>query len=314
MMIFLRAQVLALALLLSCPALAAPGTPDSATQATARDQVRQGRQALRQRNLLAALRHFRKAYRLWPRKENAFNLALVYHELGDKVSAATHLLRYLDRATPAERKRLTSILRQLLKSVGVLSVEAPKSQMEIWVDGRHVGTGRARVALAPGGHRAQLRQGKKVVLEWAQTVAGGQRLRWLPSLAVPQRRPARRRAATKSTTLQRSWTKRKRLHWAYFAVATVVAVAAAGALIPLGLKTRELEADFDATPTADIQRRGKRYENATNAMVGLTAVAGAAAVVLAIFTRWRSKERAKRLTVLPEIGPQGAGMTLRLEY
>jgi len=309
-----RTLCVALVLLVSSSAAAAPGAPDVATQAAARKHVVDGKQALGQRQLLAALRHFRAAYRLWPRKENAFNLALVYHELGDKIAAANHLLVYLDQVDSKARSQLPKIFVRLLKKVGTLAVQAPGAQMEVWVDGRRAGTGRVDVALLPGRHVVQIRQGGESILEWKLVLERGQRLQWRPKVVSPSPRRARRLSDTRKPGDKgppRPWG---RLHWAYFAIAAGVAVAAGVAAIPLGLETNELEAEFKANPTDELGRRGKAYKNATNAMAGIAAIAGVSAVVLAIFTRWRPMESESRLTFSPAVRRGGATLTLRLVY
>lgn len=305
------------AVLLGAPrAAAAPRPADTATQLAARKHVSQGRQALAKRNLLAALKHFQSAYRLWPRKESAFNLALVYHELGAKLSAARYLLRYLDEADAKARRQLPAIFKQLLKQVGVISIKAPLAKMAIWVNGKQAGRGQVRVVLLPGSHVLQLRQGSEAIQEWTVQLAAGQRLRLRPRLATIHQRRTGTGPGIPSTPSRPAGFQRQRLHWAFFAIAAGLAVVAGVAIIPLGLETNRLEKENKDpdTSTDALIRKGEQYLKATHAMTGIAAIAGAAAVALAIFTRWRKPQRPRRITVHPGVAPGGASLTVRLSF
>jgi hypothetical protein len=59
----------------------------------------------------------------------------------------------------------------------------------------------------------------------------------------------------------------------------------------------------------DLRDEGKMYQNITNGMWGVAAGAAVAAGVLAIFTRWRRREKPARVSAAPLIGPGTAGFT-----
>jgi hypothetical protein len=100
----------------------------------------------------------------------------------------------------------------------------------------------------------------------------------------------------------------------YFIAAAAVTVAAGATTVAMGLQTDKYHDDYWQTPTRSTRDKGLTFMNATNAMIGLTAVAGAATVALAIFTDWSSfkkkKESATGVNLQPILGPRTAGLTI----
>ena len=115
--------------------------------------------------------------------------------------------------------------------------------------------------------------------------------------------------------------KKRKLHWVYFVSAAGVAVVAAAAATGLGAKTNQVFDDFrradaagDAARASSLKSDGQTYEAATNGMWGLASAAGVAAVVLAIFTRWKKKkEDPAAVSVAPMVGDGIAGISISFE-
>jgi hypothetical protein len=126
------------------------------------------------------------------------------------------------------------------------------------------------------------------VASWTVSLKGltaGQR-RTTPSGA----RPSTPRSAGDATGI-RGDAPSAGVHWGYFTGVGALAAASLGAAIGLYYETREINQDFRADPSQiGLRKKGLRYEDATNAMIGVAAAAGATAVLLAFFTRWRSGE------------------------
>jgi hypothetical protein len=295
--------------------VARAATPDPEIQRKTRALVERGHKALRDKKFKEALNSFNEAYRMWPRKEIQFNLALVYRETGDKIAAVTHLRMYLKQAGPGARAALPVVFRRLLTQVGVLSVVAPKPVATIWLGGRKVGSGRVELVLLPGVHVVEVRLGRQVLSHREVRLAGGQEIVWNPTLI--ERRPAARLGPP---VVVPRVTPRKRLHWAYFAAATIVAAAAGGALIYTGIRTRDLESQYSSAPSLDLREEGTRYMNATNVLIGVAGAAAITAAVFAFYTRWRgggasgAGERADRATLIPGVWANGATLSIRWRH
>ena len=64
----------------------------------------------------------------------------------------------------------------------------------------------------------------------------------------------------------------------------------------------------------DLRTRGKTLQNVSNAMWTICGVAALSAVVLSLYTRWRSDEKASSVSVTPLVGPHGAGLALTWDH
>ena len=90
--------------------------------------------------------------------------------------------------------------------------------------------------------------------------------------------------------------KLARLSPAYFAVGAVVTAALGGVTLWSGLNVLSQNDDYKADPTRERYETGRRAETRTNVLIASTAIAGAATVVLGVFTDWkrgRSNRRAR---------------------
>lgn len=315
-MSFLQRWCLAMLVLLImtlAPAVA-EAAPSAAVKARARRLVQNGQKALRQGRLSDALRHFKVAFHLWKRKEIQFNIALVHFEMNNRLAAATHVRLFLAKAGPGARAKLPPRFKRLLREVAVLRVRLNRNDASIFVDGKEVGTGSTDVVLHAGLHRVTIRLGGVTRKRTTVRLSRGQVMDWRPVL----RRGDRHRQSTRphgpdhetgpSSSEKGSW---RRLHWAYFAVATGLAVAAGAALMGTGFKTNTLEQEFRRDPTPERQSRGWKFLAATHVLTGITAVSVAGAAILAIFTCWKGSRRERPVTLIPGVSPRGASLVLR---
>jgi hypothetical protein len=101
----------------------------------------------------------------------------------------------------------------------------------------------------------------------------------------------------------------------WFVAAAGLAAVAGVVTIGTGVKTLALYDEFKKDPNdTAVQKQGKTMKAVTNAMIGVTAAAAVAAGVLALFTRWKSKEKPSTVEVLPGVAPGGATIHLSLEF
>jgi hypothetical protein len=295
--------------------------PDPARAASRedRDQARrllaEGKKRMRQKRYQDAVRLFEQAHELWQRREIQFNLALAHLELGDKVVAGRHLRRYLAKATPAERQALPERFRRLQRQVGLLRVQTENERVEIWIDGKRRGSGRVEAVVLPGKRSVELRRGSHVLARRVFEVGGGREVVWDPPPLPPPRRsrpPPPRRAVPEDTP------GRKPLHWAVFATAAAVAVAAGVAATSTGVRTLQIRDELRTQEGSEYDAgviEMERHKLATNVLIGITGAAAITAAILAIFTRWRETPRSPvSATLRPTLGPGCAGVGLRLRY
>ncbi|MFH2010414.1 MAG: hypothetical protein ABI333_27695 [bacterium] len=257
-----------------------------------------GQKLYEKRRYRAAIQALRQALDHWPYREIHFNIALCYYELREPVGAVRHLRLFLEGASPKERRSVPGALRRMQRRVGVLVVRASDTQTEIWVQGRLRGRGRVEQIVRPGEIAVELKQGKETLAHKLLRVPRGGTATWDYSLG---------RVITKLET--KPPRRRVRLHWGYFVGAAGTAVAAAAAAVGLGYKTRALHREFDLNPSWPTRDEGLRYQTLTNVMWGVAGAAFVSAAVIAIFTRWRRKERPDRVQVLPVLTPGGVGVT-----
>lgn len=273
---------------------------------TARRLLKQGKLHLVARQFQEALGQFQEAYRRWPRHEIQFNIALVHLELGNRLAAATSLRRYLKRAGPAAREILVPPLKALLAQVAVIQLTEADIRYSVWVDGKQVGVGQAEVVVLPGQHFLEARVADRVLARETVTLVGGQEMRWQPKISSGGLGDG---GGTNGGS-DRSQGAR-RLHWAYFVTFGALAVISGATIIGTGLEAVTLNDEYQETGDEEVMRRGKRYQLATNVLVGLAGATAITAAMLAVFTRWRAeKPSPNALRFTPTVGPGGLSMQL----
>ena len=335
----------------------APSTKMSkAERAAARSHFRRGRRFFKRRKFDKAIAAFKKAYESWKHRVILFNLALAYAFKKETLVSARYLHRFLKKAPPKEQ-RLPKILNRVQDSVGVLHVKVPDPDAEIYIDGRLIGRGEAEAVLMPGSKVLELRKKDRVVKRAFVRITAGKETVWelgeMPALKPsPESRPSARekpgeepdarepskkeadarkpdephrpaRPAVpadqrrKETPEDRA-TSTGGLHWSYFAVGVATTVAAAISAGALSYQTRSLHQDFqDDDTNASLAQKGRRYQDAANAMWGVTAGVAVVTGVVAIFTEWKPESADERqdepdsVDVSVHATPSSTGLTIR---
>jgi len=294
----------------------------------ARKLYARGKHLFRRHRYAQALDLFKDAYRYWHRREINLSIALTYAKLGNAVQAVTALRQYLAKATDSEKKRLPSLLKQAQGEVGVLVVTVPDAQADIMVNGRSVGHSHIELVVEPGQVAVEIRlDGKTVAHKVVDVLAGTEKVWELAEMARPpeSRHPRVVHGPNGSGTGANQGhggtgsmtTPPKqglgRLHWAYFVGAAALAVIAGAAAGGLGAATAKTHDDYKAHPSESLMKKGNAYKLGTNILIGVAAGGAAAAVVLAIFTKWHHKERqGRRISIVPV--PTLGGFGLTFEY
>ena len=286
-------------LTVSAPLVAA--APEDRDQA--KTLYREGRSLYSKKKFREAIRVLEQAYRHWKRREIHFNIVLCYFQLNDKIGVATHLRIYLKGATEKQRADVPKALMKMLGEVGILRIITDNPRAEVWIDGRLRGRGRLALVVEPGEWAAEIKLERRTVEYKIIRITAGKTVEWRvramgqrPVVVPPRGTPGR--------------AGRKRLHWGYFVAAASVAALATGAAAGLGVKTQDLYREFERAPSASLSKQGRIYQNAANSMVGVAVAAATTAVVLALFTRWRSTGRESAVGIYPSAWPGGAAVNV----
>lgn len=304
---------------------AASAQVDRSDKKKAKQLMAQGKRMFKKGRYTQAIEAFKEAYKHWPRHEIQFNIAYSYAKLGEKTLAVTHLRVYLAKATASQKRKLPPLLIKMQQQVGVLVVVVPDPDADIYVDGRLAGKGRIEKIVEVGSRAVEIRKGERTLVSKSLDVLPGTEKVW--ELSKLPGEPGEARPREKTTTKVISDPGRgepvrppvtppppakKGLHWAFFAAAAGLALAAGAVAIGTGMKTLKLRKDYEDNPTKSTMDQGNTMRRVTNGMIGVAAGAAAAAVVVIFFTRWRSGKETGKITVLPEITPKGVGLSLSL--
>ena len=281
-----------------------------------------GKALFAKKNYKKAVEAFKAAYFFWKRKEIQFNIALAYFNLDKEIQAVTHLRRYLEKCTTEERKLVPKPLMALQQKVGVLIVQMPKDEAEIWVNGRLEGQGRVELVVMPGEMKVAIKVDNEQVAKKSIQVDAGTQKVWelttIPSKAPSPGGGNGGAGVGGGTTGGTGGTVKKkkgigRLHWAYFTAAAGLTVVAGAVVAGMGVKTLQIKDDYDEKGTDSLEKKGKNFKLGTNVMIGVTAAAGVAAAVLAVFTNWSGDEDEKPTSttkVTPMVSPNSVGLSV----
>jgi len=279
-----------------------------------------GRKLFAQKEYKQAIESFKAAYFFWKRKEIQFNIALAYFNLGDEINAVTHLRMYLAQCSAEERKTVPKPLMKLQQKVGVLIVQMPRQEAEIWVNNRLEGQGRVEKVVRPGEMKVEIKIDNEVVATKSIPVDEGTQKVW-ELTTIPSGKDADDKGQDQRGGGQREIVKVKeglgKLHWAYFTIAAGLTVVAGGVVAGVGVKTMQIKDEYEENQTDELEKKGERYKLGTNIMIGVTAAAGVSAAVLAVFTKWSgdkkkddNKEPSVTGRVTPFVGPGSVGFSV----
>lgn len=271
------------------PALAQRYVP-RAQKRKARRLQRRAIWAYRRHKYQKAVDYFHKAYKVWPRRELHFNIALCYGRLGNKIKAAYYLRKFVKDASAREMRSIPKWLKQILEEVAVVNIQGPDGGT-VTMDGKNVGTVPVELIILPGMHLFVVTKasGKRIAKrDW--DVKPGLRKVWEVVEEKPRPRP-RPRLTPRPVIIVRPAlppppSKTKPISRAVTITAAVLAVALAGAAIGTGLKAQSLRKDYKANPTRDTRDQGMLLVNVTNGLWGAAGGVALTAGILAIFTQW----------------------------
>lgn len=282
--------------------------------------ARKGKRAFLAKRFDEAIRHWQQAYSLWPKPQLLYNIALAHARATRPIRAMSFLRAFFSEAKNQRQKRglmrrARKLERSLQPQVAVLDLSGPKGA-EVYLNDKRAGTVPLEAVLRPGPHRLEVRAKGRVTVS---------RSLWLPAGRTTalhiQMRPAPQRPVTPPRPQRGSPGDdpgpRKGLHMAFCLGTAGLALALAGIAVGTGMLAIARYEEFQDNPTTSTRARVKTLQNATNSLWGVAGAVGVAAVVLAIFTRWRRRrESAARPAPRVElgVGPTGLGLSVRGVY
>lgn len=297
------------------PALAAPKPAD---RQVAKQLFQRGKKHYVRGHYRKSIQAFLKAYHHWRHPAVQYNIALAYARLGEPVPTIRHLRRYL-RAVP-KAQRLPELLRRMQRQVGVLVVQVPDPRATIYVDGKLMGHDRIEWVARPRLITVQIRLNERVMESRAIRLEAGQETVWhltgWHGGAVPRWSALGGRSGQRAPGSEAARSPRwRRLHWVWFATAGSIAFAAAVGATAMSVKTRETYEAYREDRTNQILvDQGTRYQLTANILWGVTAASATAAVLLAVFTRWKRHPEDRTLALTPLLGPGALGVHVRLTH
>ncbi len=279
----------------------------------ARKLLNKGRRAYRRHKYKEAAAFFLQAFKVWPRRELNFNISIAYGRLGDKIKAVIYLRNFVKDASAKELRSIPKWLREIRDEIAVVNIQGPTGA-SITMDGKEVGTVPAELVIMPGMHLFVITKDGKRFAKRDWDVKPGLRRVWevTEPRAPPVRPPVKVIINPTPTPTPPPPPKRRGISMIYTLSTAVLAVALAGAAIGTGKKARSLHDDKEAAPTRQLRDDGIMMVNTTNALFGVAGALGIASVVLAIFTKWKTKK--EKRTAMPElnigVGQGGASVSV----
>lgn len=281
----------------------------------ARKLMRKGRRAYGRKKFDKAVKYFLAAFKVWPRRELNYNIAISYGRLGDKIKAVIYIRRFEKDASARELRSIPKWLREIKDEVAVINVQGPDGAT-IKMDGKEVGTVPAELVILPGMHLFVIIKpdGKRFAKrDW--DVKPGLRKVWevVEPRVVPVRPPTK--VIIRQPIRQPPPPpppERKRISMWYTIATGALAIAVAGAAVGTGMAAKKLHDSYEANPTRKDREDGLLMTNTTNALWGVAGGLAVASVVLAIFTRWKkSKEKSSRIPdIRIGVGQGGASVAV----
>jgi hypothetical protein len=294
----------------------------------AKKHFKQGQRLFKRQKYVMAIMEFKKAFALRKHPAIQFNIALSYAYLNNTLAAARHSRLYLKLAKDKARQ-LPAVLQAVLLQTGVLIINTPDPEAEIFVDGLPVGKGNASVIVKVGKHSVDIRLGERIAARKTIEIKPREERVWdlkeIPREAPRPRRitpvpgmvrpPPMRRAIPEAIAPIDTFG-RKKVHLAWFIMTASLAVAAVAAGVTIDFAvTRPAFKEYEDGGQIDeaLYQKVINYRNTTIALYAAGGVAGFSAIILAIYTRWRKKERSTML-LTPMVGPESLGFSLRWDH
>jgi hypothetical protein len=272
--------------------------------------AREGKRAFARKDYVAALGHWRKAYGLWPRPLLLFNIALACDKL-DRPAESLTFLREFQREAAGEKlpralvAAVGKLERELAPRTAVLAVTGPKGA-RVTLDGRLLGVAPLEVVVRPGRRALEVSLPGRAVVRRELELPAGRDTRL--SVEVPPARPLT--PAPLPTPAAPGW---RRLPLVYCLSTAGLALVLAGVAVGAGLRAVAAYETFQDAPTRPSRDRVVAWRDATNSLWALAGLAGAGAVALAVFTRWRrGPAREADPTARPGVAVDLQGLGFRL--
>lgn len=286
----------------------------------------------------AALKLYLRARRLHAHPTLSYHLGITLQAMGRDVLAAEQLQLFLARgrqAPPSSRRLAASLLGQLQRSLGMVSVSCPVAGVRVSIDGRLVGRTplNIRFFVRPGKHQVVMQKAGYVDLTRDVVLEAGvfRELELLmkggvspapvarprdPTPTTPPRDPSRPAWEDLVTPDQQDQRRRRKTIYAYAFLGTSAALlTGAGVLYGVGASYgSEAHASYlAASNQAQMDYHYQDVESAQTMLVVGHVLAGAGAVALGLSiynfaTRPRAAERRGRSTL--RIAPTPGGIVL----
>jgi tetratricopeptide (TPR) repeat protein len=307
--------------------------PEKARRDEARKLLKAGGRLLADGYYVGALAKFEEAYQVFPSPRIFFNYGQVYTELGRYLDAIVAFERFLAEAVgdapPKELRELEAAARKAITDlearIAVLTLTVNEPGAQVSVDGARIGvTPLPRpIRLMPGSHSIVVAKEGFVTGVLELKLEAKDRVERAVSLAKPRPKVVQVQVKVIYKTVRKP---RRGLPVLWSGVALTAAAGLTAAILG-GLALREDKIVHASGSTLAEKRaaadRGKRYQQATDGLLLATGVLAAATLTwgLVVVRRSGGTERIRitepgepRLTVLPVLGPQGAGVQLGLRF
>jgi len=278
---------------------------------------KKGKRHYKKERFQKAIEMFRKAYAIIPHKNILLNIAICHAEMGEPVKAMVQLRIALKIAgksanallDPKEYRKLLDMQQR----VAILKITAPDPRAVIHLNGESLGISKMDRVLYPGSYLVEVKLDRKLKVRKTFKLGGGDRKEWLMQSWVAATDNVPNSAGPSDRT-----GRGRRLHIAYVATTAGLTLVAGSAIIGTAVRTQQLKDKYISSGMdPKYKTQGESYRTATNVLVGITAVAAVATVVLAIFTDWsvlKKKETDKKTTVLPFAGAGTAGLIVMGQF
>jgi tetratricopeptide (TPR) repeat protein len=279
---------------------------EDAALAEAGSRIARGEALFGQGSFDAALAEFEAAHELLEGGGDMylalFNIALCHQRLG-RVDLAVHYYgRYLEAAPSSEpgRAEVEATLRTLRDLLGTLVLDTNVDGVEVWVDGRLLGTAPGEIQIAGGLHDVELRAPGVEPTRFPLQLAAGQRIeRTVELIPLPEGAGLGPEGFIASASITG---------------AALISAAVVGGIF-LGLLDAANARGEDGNTAADIDEL-ERMALGADISFAIAGAAGIATIVLAAITDWdggtpsHPVREVPTAMVIPLIGPNLAGLSV----
>jgi len=257
------------------------------TRAEARQSFQAGERAFESNDNEEALRHFKRAFELYPSDVVRFNIGVCLERLGRNREA---MLEYELAAASTDlddetRARAESDASRARARLGTLAVEGEPQGATVVVDGEELCTLPCEVAVDAGPHDVVVRDGDRESSHRPRVARGG-RTTVTAELAAQETEVEEE---TEPEVVESELESRGpgALTW----IGAGTAVLGGAGIVIFGLMAQSLHDDYVAMPDADTRDEGMLMRNLANASIGVAALGAVLVLVDLIFLSPKQVER-----------------------